>query len=114
KVYPHNASRSGAIAACERSLKRLKTEQLDLYLLHWRGNVPLEETMGAFVALQKAGKIRHYGVSNLDQPDMEELWSVAGGTATAMNQVLYNLNCRGIELNLVPWLVQRKVPIMAY
>src|SRR5213076_969067 len=79
KVLPYNASRNGVIDACERSLKRLKTDRIDLYLLHWRGSHPLSETLEAFVALQKAGKIRHYGVSNFDAADMQELWGVAGG-----------------------------------
>jgi diketogulonate reductase-like aldo/keto reductase len=114
KVYPHNASRKGAVAACERSLKRLGTDRLDLYLLHWRGSVPLAETMEAFTALQKAGKIRHYGVSNFDVGEMEELWNVAGGPAIATNQVLYNLSRRGIEWALLPWLRKHRVPVMAY
>ena len=114
KVYPHNASRDGAIAACERSLRRLRTDRLDLYLLHWRGDVPLAETMEAFSALQRAGKIRHYGVSNFDRNDMEELWSVPGGSEVATNQVLYNLARRGIEWDLLPWLRERNVPVMAY
>ncbi len=114
KVYPHNASRKGVPAACERSLKRLKTDRVDLYLLHWRGNVPLAETMEAFAALQKAGKIRHYGVSNLGLSDMQELWEVPGGKATAANQLLYNLTRRGIEFDLLPWLRERRVPVMAY
>lgn len=114
KVYPHNASRKGVPAACERSLKRLKTDRIDLYLLHWRGNVPLAETAEAFVALQKAGKIRQFGVSNLDLADMQELWKVPGGKATAVNQLLYNLTRRGIEFDLLPWLRERRVPVMAY
>ena len=114
KVYPHNASMQGAVAACERSLKRLKTERIDLYLLHWRGNVPLAETMEAFLALQRAGKIRYFGVSNFDRSDMEELRSVPGGEGTAADQVLYNLSRRGIELNLVPWAREHKIPLMAY
>lgn len=114
KVYPHNASRQGAIAACERSLKRLKTDCIDLYLLHWRGQYPLAETVEAFEALQRAGKIRHWGVSNLDRDDMQELWSVPGGTGCAVNQLLYNLSRRGIEWDLLPWLQQRGVPAMAY
>lgn len=114
KVYPHNASREGAVAACERSLRRLGTDRLDLYLLHWRGDVPLAETMEAFVALQKAGKIRHHGVSNLDLADMQELWSVPGGNEIATNQLLYNLSRRGIEWDLLPWLRERHVPVMAY
>jgi diketogulonate reductase-like aldo/keto reductase len=114
KVYPHNASRKGVPAACERSLKRLKTDRIDLYLLHWRGAVPLAETMEAFAALQKAGKIRHYGVSNLDTADMQELWKLPGGKAVAVNQLLYNLARRGIEWELLPWLRARRVPVMAY
>ena len=114
KVYPHNASRKGVPAACERSLKRLKTDRIDLYLLHWRGNVPLAETIEAFVALQKAGKIRHFGVSNLDLSDMQEWWKVAGGQAVAANQLLYNLSRRGIEWDLLPWLQKKSVPVMAY
>lgn len=114
KVYPHNASRQGAIAACERSLKRLATDRIDLYLLHWRGEVPLAETLAAFVALQQAGKIRHYGVSNLDTRDLTELWTLPGGPAIATDQVLYNLMRRGIEWDLLPFLRERHVPIMAY
>ena len=114
KVYPHNASRRGAIVACERSLQRLKTDYLDLYLLHWRGTVPLAETLEAFQALQQAGKIRSYGVSNFDVEDMEEASTLAGGKAIATNQVLYNLMRRGIELNLLPWCRQRQIPVMAY
>ena len=114
KVSPHNASRKGAVAACERSLARLRTDRIDLYLLHWRGNVPLAETIEAFVALQKAGKIHHFGVSNLDLEDMQELWSVLGGTAVTTNQLLYNLARRGIEWDLLPWLRERRIPIMAY
>src|SRR6185295_11255158 len=106
KVYPHNASRKGVPAACERSLKRLKTDRIDLYLLHWRGSVPLAETMDAFGALQKAGKVRHYGVSNLDLSDMQELWKLPGGDAVAASQLLYNLTRRGIEWDLQPWLRQ--------
>src|SRR5215470_8095848 len=114
KIYPHNASRQGAVAACERSLKRLKTDRLDLYLLHWRGSVPLAETIQAFAALQKAGKVRHYGVSNFDAGDMEALWGVAGGAATATNQVLYNLVRRNPEPELLPWCRKHRVPLMAY
>jgi diketogulonate reductase-like aldo/keto reductase len=114
KVYPHNASRKAAVAACERSLRRLSTDRIDLYLLHWRGSVPLAETLEAFMALRQAGKIRHYGVSNLDLADMQELWSVPGGPAVAANQVLYNLSRRGIEWDLLPWCRKRRVPIMAY
>lgn len=114
KVYPHNATRQGAVAACERSLRRLNTDRLDLYLLHWRGDVPLADTMAAFQALQQAGKIRHYGVSNLDLADIQELWSVPGGQAVATNQLLCNLTRRGIEWDLLPWLRERRIPVMAY
>jgi diketogulonate reductase-like aldo/keto reductase len=114
KVYPHNASRQGAVAACERSLRRLGTDRLDLYLLHWRGSVPLAETMEAFMALQRAGKIRYYGVSNLDFADMQELWSVPGGSAVQTDQLLYNLTRRGIEWDLLPWLRDHGIPVMAY
>lgn len=114
KVYPHNASRKGTVAACERSLNRLGTDRIDLYLLHWRGNVPLAETVEAFTALQKAGKIRHWGVSNLDLDDMRALWSAPGGRSVATNQLLYNLTRRGIEWDLLPWLRERRIPVMAY
>ena len=114
KVYPHNAGIKGAAAACERSLKRLKTDRIDLYLLHWRGGVPLAETLDAFMRLQQAGKIRHYGVSNLDLKDMQELWRLPGGDAVQTDQLLYNLTRRGIEWDLLPWLRERRVPVMAY
>ncbi|WP_423196001.1 NADP-dependent oxidoreductase domain-containing protein [Cupriavidus sp. H19C3] len=114
KVYPHNASRAGAVAACERSLRRLGTDHLDLYLLHWRGDVPLAETMEAFMALRRAGKIRHFGVSNLDLADMRELWEVPGGSEIAVNQLLYNLGRRGLEYDLLPWLREHGIPMMAY
>ena len=114
KVYPHNATAKGAPAACERSLKRLKTDRIDLYLLHWRGSVPLGETLQAFMRLQEAGKIRHYGVSNLDLKDMQELWRLPGGDAVAANQLLYNLARRGIEWDTQPWLRERRVPVIAY
>ena len=114
KVYPHNASRHGAIAACERSLKRLGTDRLDLYLLHWRGDVPLAETLAGFEALVAAGKIRHHGVSNFDTADMEELARARGGGACQTDQVLYNLTRRGIEWRLLKWCRQHKMPIMAY
>src|SRR5262249_25486302 len=91
KVYPHNASRQGVAAACDRTLRRLRTDRIDLYLLHWRGDVPLSETMEAFLGLQQAGKLRFYGVSNLDLDDMKELWQVPGGQGIATNQLLYNL-----------------------
>ncbi|MBM0744957.1 aldo/keto reductase (plasmid) [Phormidium sp. CLA17] len=114
KVYPHNASKKGAIAACERSLKRLQTDYLDLYLLHWRGSVPLSETLDAFQTLRQAGKIRSYGVSNFDTEDMQEAIHLKGGNTIVTNQVLYNLMRRGIELNLLPWCRQQEIPIMAY
>ena len=114
KVYPQNASRKDAAAACDRSLRRLRTDRIDLYLLHWRGSVPLEETIEAFSTLQREGKIRYFGVSNLDFDDMPELWRVPGGSATMTDQVLYNLEHRGIEWDLLPWLRNRRVPIMAY
>lgn len=114
KVYPHNASKQGAIAACERSLKRLNTDYLDLYLLHWRGSVPLSETLEAFQTLKAAGKIRDYGVSNFDVEDMEAAVCLDGGDAIATNQVLYNLTRRGIELNLLPWCRAQNIPLMAY
>jgi len=114
KVCPHNASRHGVIEACERSLKRLKTDRLDLYLLHWRGSVPFAETVEGFMALKQAGKILDYGVSNLDLADMKALWQAPGGPEAATNQLLYNLTCRGIEWDLLPWLRERGVPVMAY
>lgn len=114
KVYPHNASRRGVQSACEASLKRLGTDRLDLYLLHWRGGVPLEETVEGFEALVRAGKIRHWGVSNFDTDDMEELFSVPGGDACAMNQILYNVARRGPEFDLLPWSAQHRMPVMAY
>lgn len=113
KVYPHNAGRRAVVAACERSLNRLGIDTIDLYLLHWRGSVPLAETVEGFEALKRDGKIARWGVSNLDVADLEELWSV-GGTACATNQVLYNLAERGIEFDLIPWCARRNVPIMAY
>lgn len=114
KVLPHNATRRGTIAACERSLRRLGTDRLDLYLLHWRGQVPLAETLEAFVTLTRTGKIRHWGVSNFDVADMEELERTLGGGAVATDQVLYNLTRRGIEYDLLPWCRKRGIPIMAY
>ncbi|HEV7618840.1 MAG TPA: aldo/keto reductase, partial [Burkholderiaceae bacterium] len=114
KVLPHNATSRGTIAACERSLRRLGTDRLDLYLLHWRGQVPLAETLEAFVALTRTGKIRHWGVSNFDVADMEELERTSGGGAVATDQVLYNLTRRGIEYDLLPWCRKRSIPIMAY
>ena len=114
KVSPNHASRQGVVTACERSLARLRTDRIDLYLLHWRGSVPFAETLEAFAALQKAGKIHHFGVSNLDLADMQELTSAPGGAAVATNQLLYNLARRGIEWDLLPWLRERRIPVMAY
>jgi len=114
KVYPHNASARGTLQACERSLARLATDRIDLYLLHWRGNFPLAETVQAFERLQRDGKIRHWGVSNLDRADMEELHATPGGKRVAANQVLYNLTRRGIEWDLLPWCAKRNIAIMAY
>jgi diketogulonate reductase-like aldo/keto reductase len=114
KVLPQHASRRGTIEACERSLRRLATDRIDLYLLHWRGGTPLGETLRAFEALVEAGKIRHWGVSNFDLSDMEELVGLPGGERVATNQVLYNLTRRGIEWDLLPWCRERGVPIMAY
>jgi diketogulonate reductase-like aldo/keto reductase len=114
KVYPHNASRKGAVSACERSLKRLGTDRLDLYLLHWRGSIPFAETLEAFTSLQKAGKIRHYGVSNLDIEDMKELSQVSSAGGVQTNQLLFNLTRRGIEFDLLPWMRERRMPVMAY
>jgi diketogulonate reductase-like aldo/keto reductase len=114
KVLPSNASRSGTVAACERSLKRLRTDRIDLYLLHWRGGVPLGETVEAFETLKSAGKIRHWGVSNFDADDMEELAALPAGANCQTNQVLYNLSRRRPEFDLAPWCRQRGMPIMAY
>lgn len=114
KVYPHNATRRGAIEACTRSLRRLKTHYIDLYLLHWRGEVPLSETLEAFQLLREEGKVRDYGVSNFDVSDMEEAFALPGGNEIASNQVLYNLEHRGIEWDLIPWCRERRIPIMAY
>lgn len=114
KVYPWNASRHGTIAACEASLQRLGTDRLDLYLLHWRGEHPLEDTVAAFEALRAAGKIGAWGVSNFDVADMEELLALPGGENCAVNQVLYNLSRRGIEHDLLPWCQAHAIPVMAY
>ncbi len=114
KVLPSNASRRGVEAACERSLKRLGTDRIDLYLLHWRGGVPLSETVEAFETLKAAGKIRHWGVSNFDTDDMEELEALPAGRNVQTNQVLYNLTRRGIEFDLLPWSRERGIPTMAY
>jgi diketogulonate reductase-like aldo/keto reductase len=114
KVLPGNATASGTVAACDRSLRRLRTEQLDLYLLHWRGRVPLAQTLEGFAALLRAGKIRYWGVSNFDVADMQELRSTKGGQEVATDQVLYNLSRRGIEWQLFFWCRELGLPIMAY
>ncbi|HYL50255.1 MAG TPA: aldo/keto reductase [Stellaceae bacterium] len=114
KVLPSNASRTGVTAACERSLKRLGTDRIDLYLLHWSGSVPVRETIAGFIALQHAGKIRYWGVSNLDLDEMETLWAAPGGDGCAANQLLYNLGRRGIEWDLMPALAKRGIVVMAY
>ncbi len=113
KVYPHNAGRQSAIAACEASLRRLGTDRLDLYLLHWPGSIPLAETVTAFERLKADGKIRHWGVSNFDVDGLEALLA-AGGQDVAVNQVLYNCGRRGIEFDLMPWQAARGIPVMAY
>jgi diketogulonate reductase-like aldo/keto reductase len=114
KVYPWNASRKGTIEACEASLSRMGTDRIDLYLLHWRGNHPLAETVAAFEALKASGKIGAWGVSNFDVEDMEELLEVPDGGNVAANQVLYNITRRGIEFDLLPWCQKRNIPVMAY
>lgn len=114
KVLPSNASRAGVARACENSLKRLATDRIDLYLLHWPGSVPLAETVEAFEALKKAGKIRHWGVSNFDTHEMEELVGLPGGGNVQTDQILYNLSQRGPEFDLSPWSRQRGIPLMAY
>jgi diketogulonate reductase-like aldo/keto reductase len=114
KVLPNNASRRGTVIACERSLRRLKTDRIDLYLLHWHGSYPLADTVAAFEELRAAGKILAWGVSNLDHDDMHELWHTPNGKYCQTNQVLYNLTRRGIEFELLPWCRDHKMPVMAY
>jgi diketogulonate reductase-like aldo/keto reductase len=114
KVLPQHATFDGTISACEASLGRLGTDRLDLYLLHWRGAVPLEETIGAFEELKRTGRIRHWGVSNFDIGDLAEVIDRPGGRAVETDQVLYNLTRRGIEWNLLPWAQQNGMPLMAY
>ena len=114
KVLPEHASRKRTLAACDASLERLRTDYLDLYLLHWRGSTPLRETVAAFTELVENGKIRRWGVSNFDVDDMKELLATPGGSAVSCNQVLYNLTRRGIELDLLPWCRDHRIPIMAY
>jgi diketogulonate reductase-like aldo/keto reductase len=113
KVYPHNASRDGAVAACERSLKRMKIDTIDLYLLHWPGSIPLSETVEAFEKLKAAGKIRHWGVSNFDTAGMAKVAKAAAKDACVANQVLYHLGARGIEFDLIPQLRRDGVALMA-
>ncbi len=114
KIYPHHACHEGTQQACERSLKRLKTDRLDLYLLHWRESIPLEETVEAFLKLKAEGKILDFGVSNFDLSDMEDAARLPGGDQVATNQVYYNLEHRGIEFDLMPWCAERGIPMMAY
>ncbi|GAA4125756.1 aldo/keto reductase [Aminobacter aganoensis] len=114
KVLPSNASRNGVVRACEASLKRMRTDRIDLYLLHWRGGVPLAETIAVFEELRRSGKIRHWGVSNFDADDMEEMERLPAGRNAQVNQVLYNLGRRGIEFDLAPWCREHGMPIMAY
>ncbi len=114
KVYPQNAGRKSAIEACERSIQRLKTDRLDLYLLHWRGSIPLSETVEAFERLREAGKILRWGVSNFDGKDLQQLQKLPGFEQCATNQVLYHLGERGIEWALVPWMRTQGMPLMAY
>ena len=114
KVYPHNASTRGVAAACERSLKRLQLDHLDLYLLHWRGSIPLAQTIEGFEQLRQRGLIRHWGVSNFDLDDLQELAALAQGAACAANQVWYSLTKRGVEFDVLPWQQARQMPLMAY
>ena len=114
KVYPYNASRRSMQVSCESSLKRLRVDTIDLYLLHWPGQVPLAETVEAFESLRRAGKVRHWGVSNLDPALMHDLYDLRAGAAVQTDQVLYNLGRRGIEWDLLPWLRERQIPAMAY
>ncbi len=114
KVTPHNASRRGTAAACERSLARLRTDRIDLYLLHWRGSHPLAETVDAFERLKDAGKIRQWGVSNFDADDLRELAALSAGGACAADQVYYSASTRGVEFDVLPWLRERSMALMAY
>ncbi len=114
KVYPHNAGRRNIFRSCENSIKRMKTDYLDLYLLHWRGGVPFSETVECMEELKGRGLIRNWGVSNLDREDMEELSAVKGGDGCLTDQVLYHLGSRGIEYDLLPWLQGKGIPVMAY
>ena len=114
KVYPHNASRSGLAKACERSLRRLRTDSLDLYLLHWPGSIPFSETLEGFQALKQSGKIKEFGVSNFDVTELQNAVALPVGNEIATNQVLYNLRRRGVEYDLMPWCRAHRIPLMAY
>lgn len=114
KVYPHHAGRADIFDCCDASIRRMQADYLDLYLLHWRGSIPLSETVSCMEELVKQGKIRHWGVSNFDVDDMEELFRVKNGNHCAVNQVLYHLASRGVEYDLLPWMQQRHIPLMAY
>ena len=114
KVYPHNAGKGKLQNSLENTLKRMKTDYLDMYLLHWRGRIPLEETVEYMEEQVKTGKIRSWGLSNLDIDDMEELWSVAKGSRCIIDQVLYHIGSRGVEFSFIPWMNQHKIPLIAY
>jgi diketogulonate reductase-like aldo/keto reductase len=114
KVLPYNASQKGVVEACERSLKRLQTDRIDLYLLHWRGSHPFAETLAGFERLKRDGKIRYHGVSNFAGDDMRQWLALNGGEQVAANQILYNLSRRGPEWELIPWCQERRIAIMAY
>jgi diketogulonate reductase-like aldo/keto reductase len=114
KVYPHNAGRSRIFRSAENSLRRMGVDHMDLYLLHWRGGADLAETVACMEEIQKRGLIKNWGVSNFDTPDMKELFSIPGGENCAVNQVLYHLGSRGIEFELLPWLMEHHMPVMAY
>ncbi|WP_345779586.1 aldo/keto reductase [Akkermansia sp.] len=114
KVLPGNASRTGTKAACERSLKKLQTDCVDLYLLHWGGPHPIEDTVASMIELQQEGKIKSWGVSNMDVAEMERFYAVPGGNSCAANQILYNLAHRGVEYDLLPWCRERHIPVIAY
>jgi diketogulonate reductase-like aldo/keto reductase len=114
KVLPQNASRAGTVKACEASLKRMKTDRIDLYLLHWRGGIPFAETMAGFDDLMQAGKIRGFGVSNLDLKDLGEWLGLKNADKTLVNQVMYSIGERGIDFDLLPWCLERRIALMAY
>lgn len=114
KVLPSNASRRGTISACKNSLRKLRTDYLDLYLLHWSGSNPFEHTVEAMLQLQQEGKIKQWGVSNMDVHRMEQFFAIPGGNTCATNQVAYNIKTRGIEYDLIPWLAEKQIPLMAY